>query len=255
MSGASRIQQMSLGIVIPTYRESDNIAQLIMELRQVIPGCKVIVVDDSPDQLTMEAVQNLGDVKTTAIHRVRKAGRGSAVLTGLAMHVETGADRIVEMDADFSHPPSEIPDLLETMEATGVDMLIASRYLPESHISNWPLARRLFSRYSNWFARTLLRIPVRDYTNGFRVYRHEAARTVVDTCGRIGTGFIPLSETLVNLYYRGFTVGEKPTLFVNRSRGESSLSLGEITNALFGLIRIWRLRQDLVRNRARQPHE
>lgn len=239
--------ETAIGIIIPTYKEAENIGALIRELRAVIPECSIVVVDDSPDPDTERAVERVADPNTRLIRRETKDGRGSAVLVGLKIHLKSGCQRIVEMDADFSHHPSELPGLLDAMDEKGVDMLIASRYLSESRIVNWPWTRLVFSRSSNRLARALLRVPVHDYTNGYRVYSREAAETVADTCGRIGRGFIPLSETLVNLYYRGFRVGEVATVFVNRVRGESSVTFSEVRNAFFGLLRIWRMRRRLMR--------
>ena len=156
-------------------------------------------------------------------------------------------DFYLEMDADFSHKPSEIPSLVTYAENESLDLLIASRYLPESKILNWSFSRRLFSRLANVVARFLLEVPVKDYTNGFRLYSKPAANIVVDNCGRLGSGFIILSEILVNIHYRGYRVGEIQTEFLNRVRGESSLSLAEIWGALVGLIKIHKLKKVLIK--------
>lgn len=131
-------------------------------------------------------------------------------------------------------------------------MIIASRYLPESRIVNWPLSRRVFSRAANILARSVLGVPIHDYTNGYRVYSRAAAEMIDRTCGRLGKGFIPLSEVLVNLYYGGFRIAEVPSLFVNRSRGESSVTFWEIRNALVGLFKIYGLKRELAASRAQE---
>jgi dolichol-phosphate mannosyltransferase len=238
-----------VGIVIPTYREQDNIARLTATLVGILPGVRICVVDDSPDLLTVAAVNeaNLPDV--TVHHRTCKDGRGSAVLFGMSQLLDLGCDVIVEMDADFSHPPEQIHKLLAQMDAEKIDLLIASRYLPASQIINWPWTRRAFSRLANQFARLLLQIPIQDYTNGYRLYSRRAALTVRDTCGKFGRGFISLSEILVNLHCRGFLIREQSTIFVNRLRGESSVTLREVTWALTGILRIYALKRRLERTK------
>jgi dolichol-phosphate mannosyltransferase len=236
-----------VGIVIPAYKEADNIASLIQEILKHVPSAAIVVVDDSPDLATEQAASRPGLGQVTVIHRGRKGGRGSAVLEGVVRLLQQGCTQILEMDADFSHPPSQIPSLLKEAVDRRLGLLVASRYLPQSHIQNWPLSRRLFSRCSNMLARAALGVPIADYTNGFRVYSRPAAETIVVTCGKEGRGFIALSEILVNLHYRGYTIGETPTIFVNRARGESSVNYQEVRDALTGLIRIFLLRRRLVR--------
>lgn len=236
-----------IGVVIPAYKERENIRALIEDVLRYLPAARIALVDDSPDLATVRAVDELQGPSVSLIHRAEKGGRGSAVLDGLRLLLAQDCARFIEMDADFSHPPRQLPELLDVARERGLDLLIASRYLPESSIQNWPLSRRIFSRFSNLLARALLRIPVTDYTNGYRVYSRPAVEMVIATCGRLGTGFIALSEILVNLYYRGFRVGEVPTVFVNRARGESSLNSREISNALRGLARIYGLKKQLQR--------
>src|SRR5882724_7400408 len=235
MSASSGSKANVVGIVVPAYKEADNIGNLVHKILEFAPDAQIVVVDDSPDPATQEAVERLRLPNVGVIHRNAKGGRGSAVLDGVRTLLERGCSPILEMDADFSHPPSQIPELLREAPARGLDMLIASRYLPESEIHNWPFSRRVFSKCSNLLARVVLGVPITDYTNGYRIYSLPAARLIAETCGRKGKGFISLSEILVNLHYRGFRVGEVPTIFVNRTRGESSVNFEEIKNALTGL--------------------
>jgi dolichol-phosphate mannosyltransferase len=226
----------SVGIVIPTYNEAENIARLIGDILARAPEARVIVVDDSIDLATAQAVEGLASPRVTVVHRALKSGRGSAVLEGIARLLQDNCAYIIEMDADYSHEPSELVELLREADRRGLDLLIASRYLPQSEIRNWPIVRRVFSKTVNTLTRTILKVPIVDYTNGYRVYSRRAAEVVRDTCGRTGKGFIALSESLVHLYYRGFQVGEKPTIFVNRARGESSVNVRELADACGGLI-------------------
>jgi glycosyltransferase involved in cell wall biosynthesis len=227
------------GLVIPSFREHENIAELIVRARAALPGLRVLVVDDSPDLATVRAVEDLGLEGVRVLHREGKGGRGSAVLRGIRELLREGCAPVLEMDADFSHPPDELAELERGLRERGLGLLIGSRYLPESRIENWPLARLLFSRFSNRLARLTLGVPVADYTNGYRAYSREAAECVAETCGRMGSGFIALSEILVNLHARGYRIGETPTVFVNRLRGESAVNLGELWTAAAGLLRIF----------------
>lgn len=233
-------------IVIPTYCESENIASLCEHILEFCPNAKIIVVDDSPDMKTVHTIECLTDDRVSVTHREEKGGRGSAVILGINQILPGCYDYILEMDADFSHPPQQIPELVEYACANKLDLVIASRYRDGSKILNWQLSRRIFSKCANFLAKTLLRVPSTDYTNGFRLYSSAAAQEVVKSCGKYGSGFIALSEILVNLYYRGYKVGEVSTIFVNRVRGKSSLSRKEIMGAIKGLFLIWRLKRELA---------
>ena len=236
----------SLGIVIPTFNEAENVGRLAREILSFVPAARIVVVDDSPALATTQAVEALGLPQVTVTHRSAKGGRGSAVIEGIRQLLDLGCSPILEMDADFSHPPSQIPALLREAEDRKLDLLVASRYLPGSEIRDWPVSRRWFSKSSNTLARAVLAVPIADYTNGFRLYSLAAARVIRETCGKEGKGFIALSEILVNLHYRGLSIGETPTIFVNRARGESSVNSQEIKNAVTGLVKIWLLKRKLV---------
>ena len=249
MSAAAETTSGAVGVVVPAYKEADNIAKLVRGILEFAPAARVVVVDDSPDLATQQAVEALGLGNVGVTHRSAKGGRGSAVIEGIRQLLAQGCTQILEMDADFSHPPSQIPELLREARERNLDLLVASRYLPTSEIRNWPLSRRVFSKSSNLLARTVLGVPIADYTNGYRVYSLPAARLIVETCGRRGKGFISLSEILVNLHYRGFRIGEVPTVFVNRLRGESSVNFEELKNAASGLVEIYILKRRLRRER------
>ena len=139
------------------------------------------------------------------------------------------------MDADYSHRPGEIPLFLEA--AREADVVVGSRYLPASRIVNWPRARRFFSKLANRYARFFLRLPITDYTNGYRCYRR-AAVAALDATAIDASGYIVLSEIAHQLYRRHFRFAEVPTEFVNRRRGESNLSPGEIISAFVGVVRL-----------------
>lgn len=231
---------MSLGIVIPSYKESENIAKLSLKILEVVPEAFVLVVDDTPDDSCVNAIGKLKNANIQILHRGSKSGRGSAVMAGLKLLVEKDYNYFLEMDADFSHPPEQIPELLQKAKKEKRDLIIASRYLEGSEIVNWPLSRRVFSYFSNKLARLVLGVPVADYTNGYRLYSKKAAKQILASCSSDLKGFIALSDILVNLYYRDYSIAEVPTRFVNRLRGESSLNSSEISHAFNGLISTYR---------------
>ena len=235
----------NLAVIIPAYSESGNIVRLCEEILNHYSTANILIIDDSPDLLTVHAIEELSHSQVRVIHRDNKGGRGSAVIYGVSESLAGRYDYYLEIDADFSHPPEQIPLLVEYAIDNNLDLLIASRYLKDSQILNWPISRRFFSKCANFLARSLLKVPVHDYTNGFRLYSNKAAIELVQTCGKLGSGFIALSEILVNLYYRDYRIGEVATVFKNRIRGESSISRKEIWNALTGLQRIYQLKKRL----------
>jgi dolichol-phosphate mannosyltransferase len=238
-----------LGAVVPTFNEAQNIAGLLSALLGLVPDAAIVVVDDSPDDSTVTAVTRLAAPNVEVIHREGKGGRGSAVLAGMRRLLTGDTATIVEMDADHSHAPQELPGLLQQAREEQLDLLIASRYLPDSRIERWPISRRILSRTANRLARTVLGVPVHDYTNGYRIYSRRAAELVTARCGRAGSGFIALSEILVAVHHGGMRIGERPTVFVNRARGESSLGARELASAAVGLWRTFLLRRRLESDR------
>ena len=148
-----------LGIVIPCYKEAENIGPLIRAIRECVPSAQIAVIDDSPNPDTVEATKALDLPQIYIEHRPEKGGRGSAVIQGLGILMEKNCDPILEMDADFSHPPEQINELLDIFYRENYDLLIASRYLPGSQIINWPLSRLVFSHFANRVARFLLKVP------------------------------------------------------------------------------------------------
>lgn len=238
MSGARYIMPPKILVVIPTYNERDNVGALCEELLSRPERPDVLVVDDnSPDGTAAEA-EEVGRRYPGRLHVLRregKGGRGGAVLAGFAWGSGGGYDYFFEMDADYSHRPGELPLFLEA--ARGADVVVGSRYLPASRIVNWPRARRFFSKLANSYARFFLRIPITDYTNGYRCYSR-AAVEALDAGAVDASGYVVLSEVAYQLYRRGFRFADVPTEFVNRRRGESNLSPSEILSAFVGVLRL-----------------
>jgi len=235
---------MNIGIVIPCYKESENIISLINQINQNLKEPTVYIVDDSPDNQIGELIKKFNNVKY--FYRGKKLGRGSAVLFGLKKILEENKSKIIiEMDADLSHDPFELSQNLISFKNQNCDLLISSRYLIKSKIINWSLQRLIFSYIANKLAKLLLKVPITDYTNGYRIYSKNAIQHVTKNCGKIGDGFIILSEILVQLYYNQFTVLETSTIFRNRVRGESSVNLREVISSLLGLVKIYKIKKKL----------
>jgi dolichol-phosphate mannosyltransferase len=234
-------------VIIPTYNERDNVAALCEELLARPEGLHVLVVDDNSPDGTAAAAREVAarhPGRMEVLCREGKGGRGGAVLAGLAHGLRGDYDFFFEMDADFSHRPEEIPLFLEA--AADADVVVGSRYLPASRIVNWPRARRFFSKWANRYARFFLGIPISDYTNGYRCYRRAAAEAL-DPRAVDATGYVVLSEVAYQLYLRGFRFADVATEFVNRRRGESNLSAGEILSAFAAILRLRGRRSRLER--------
>jgi glycosyltransferase involved in cell wall biosynthesis len=230
-------------VVIPTYNESEDIERLCRTLCENPRVSRVLVVDDASPDGTAEIVKRIThDLPVSVLERKEKDGRGGAVLDGIAEGLKDGGlTHFVEMDADFSHAPLELDRLLDVADEH--DVVIGSRYIRGSKISNWPIRRRVFSSLANRFARAMLRVGVRDYTNGYRCYSRRAMEAL-DRSRVEPKGFIALSAILVELHGRGCSITEVPTHFVNRVRGVSSFSRREISEAFWNVLRLRRARRE-----------
>jgi len=224
-------------IIIPTYNEKENIFKLINEIRAIISEAKIIVVDDSKEKL--HKISEINNV--SYIYRGSKLGRGSAVLDGMSEAIKDKRIEIfIEMDADFSHDPKELVRNIDFFKKNKLNFLIASRYINNSKIINWPISRHLLSKVSNILARLLLAVPIKDYTNGFRFYDKLAAEHILKSCKNSrSTGFIMLSEIVIELYTNKFKILEISTVFLNRTRGESKVNFFELFKSLIGLLNLF----------------
>jgi dolichol-phosphate mannosyltransferase len=223
-------------IIIPTYNERDNIVKLIETLLAENKNTDVLVIDDSSDNTAnLIKEKQKSESRLFLIKRTKKGGRGTAVLEGFKYALARDYNRIVEMDADFSHDPHELASL---MAVSGDNTLvIGSRYAKGSKIINWPMTRRIFSKCANFYANVVLGIGIHDYTNGYRVYGREALKKLEFEKIK-GQGYIVLSEISYQLFKKGVTFIEVPTVFVNRRRGVSNFSMKEIKEAFLSVLRI-----------------
>ena len=234
-----RITKKNIGIVIPAFNEENNIERLVKKIKSKFKDSLIIIVDDSHHKKTWHLIRKK-KLRVNYIYRGKKLGRGSAVIFGLKKLIKNKKIKVfVEMDADFSHNPAELPRNINFFRKKSLDLLIGSRYLKKSKIINWSLKRRVFSILANYLARNLLKIPVYDFTNGYRVYSKRAVKKIIKNCGKIDGGFIVLSEILLELHINNFKIREIESIFVDRKRGESSISLKLILVSLYGLIKLY----------------
>jgi dolichol-phosphate mannosyltransferase len=210
-------------VVIPTYNEADNLPLLVPRVLEQDPEIEVLVVDDdSPDgtgKLADELAARTGRVHV--LHRKLKQGLGAAYRAGLARAIELGADRIVQMDADFSHPPDTLPEMLSHL--ADHDVVLGSRYLNGITVVNWPIERILLSYFGNLYARRVTGLPISDTTGGFRCMRR-------DLLERIGferirsDGYAFQIEMNYRFVRHGARIKELPFFFLDRTRGVSKLT-------------------------------
>jgi glycosyltransferase involved in cell wall biosynthesis len=228
-------------VVIPTYNESENIEGVLHKVRGALPDATVLVVDDgSPDGTgdMAEAVgTQIGNIEV--LRRSEKAGLGSAYRAGFRWGLDRGFDVCVEMDADLSHDPDALPDLVAPLVhgGNGVELVIGSRYVPGGSIPKWAWHRRLLSRGGNVYASALLGLGVTDSTAGFRAYAATVLnRIALDSIRAEGYGF--QIEMTYQAKRAGATIAEVPIRFVDRTKGESKMSTFIVVEA-FGLVTWW----------------
>lgn len=224
-----------LWIIIPTFNEVDNIVTLVPAIFALGLNIKVLIVDDnSPDGTGQVADKLAGQYNLEVVHRSQKQGLGSAYLVGFAKALAQGAQFIVEMDADWSHRPSDIPRLLHAVKA-GADLAIGSRRVGSGQIIGWGVIRKLMSRLAMDFARILLSLKTRDVTAGFRCYRRELLERILTN--KIKSDGYSFQEELIYWAERlGADIREVPVVFNDRQHGRSKLSLVEIFKFFYTII-------------------
>jgi len=239
-------------IVIPTYNESENIVRLVTEILALPVGAQVIVVDDnSPDGTgALLDAAAAGQPRLHVVHRPAKLGLGSAHIAGIRLAESLGLDPIGTMDADFSHHPRYIPDLLAGLARS--DVMIGSRYVAGGGTRDFGWHRRLLSRTANSFARTLLGLTASDCTAGFRLYRRETLASI-DLDSIFSNGYSFLIEILFLLQSAGWRIGETPILFEDRREGTSKISRKEIAKAVYTVLRLFVRRGRVSSSRPRIP--
>jgi dolichol-phosphate mannosyltransferase len=226
-------------VVLPTYNESENMELVLGRIRQALPDCGVLVVDDGSPDGTAEIAERVGKEigGVDVLRRPSKSGLGSAYRAGFAWGLGRHWDVIVEMDADLSHDPDALPSLVVPIVEDRADLVVGSRYVPGGSIPNWKWHRRLLSQSGNIYASALLGLHVTDSTSGFRAYRADMLRRIrLDDVRAEGYGF--QIEMVYEVLRAGGRVTEVPIRFVDRVEGKSKMSAYIVVEAL-ALVTFW----------------
>jgi dolichol-phosphate mannosyltransferase len=244
MTGPANDLQRVL-VIVPTYNERDNIETIVDRVLQSVPDANILVADDGSPDGTGKVADELAvsDPRVHVLHRAEKAGLGAAYIAGFRWGLERGYDVLVEMDADGSHAPEQLPRLLAAL--SDADLVLGSRWVAGGTVVNWPMSRELLSRSANLYTRMALGIPVRDATGGYRAYRRSVLESM-DLAEVASQGYcfqVDLAWRAVNA---GFRVVEVPITFADRERGESKMSGTVVREAL------WRVTQWGARHRVDQ---
>lgn len=225
-------------IIIPTYNEKENIEAMIRTLTAMEGDYEVLVIEDNSPDGTAAIVKGLIDELPGRVHiieRTGKLGLGTAYITGFKWALEHGYDYIFEMDADFSHPPQDVPNLLKACTEGGADVAVGSRYCKGISVINWPISRVLISYFASVYVRKVLRINVFDTTAGFVCYSAKCLAAMdLDAVRMKGYGF--QIEMKYTAYRLGFKIQEVPIIFKDREEGTSKMSSGIFGEAFWGVM-------------------
>lgn len=224
-------------VVIPTYNEADNIKIIVDRVRRAVPQVDILIADDNSPDGTGRIADELtaGDERVHVLHRPGKQGLGAAYVAGFGWAREHGYEAVVEMDADGSHAPEELPRLLDALSEA--DAVLGSRYVPGGTVVNWPTSRMLISRSGNLYVRMALGMPFRDATGGYRAYRMPVLdKMEIDSVSSQGYCF--QVDLAWRAYRQGFRVTEVPITFADRERGASKMSQSIVREA-FWRVTIW----------------
>jgi dolichol-phosphate mannosyltransferase len=211
---------VSAWVILPTYNEAENLETIVAAVLAAVPGVRILVVDDASPDGTGEIAEALEGVEV--LHRPRKSGLGRAYVAGFAHALAAGADTVVEMDADLSHDPADLPRLIAPL-AAGADVALGSRYVPGGGIQDWDALRRGLSRFGCSYARRVLGVPVRDLTGGFKAFRASALEAI-DYATVRSQGYAFQVELTYRALQRGLRVEEVPIVFREREHGDSKMS-------------------------------
>lgn len=227
-------------VVIPTYNERDNLAPIVGRVQAVLPQVHLLVVDDNSPDGTGEVADKLaaGDDRVHVLHRSEKAGLGAAYVAGFRWGLARDYQVLVEMDADGSHAPEDLPRLLDALQ--DADLALGSRYVPGGRVVNWPWRREMLSRGGNVYSKLALGVRINDITGGFRAFRRPVLETLpLDSIASHGYCFqVDMAWRTVQA---GFSVVEVPITFTEREIGESKMS-GSIVREAFLRVAEWGVR-------------
>ena len=233
-------------IIIPTYNERDTLPVLLDAVFAVLADANVLVVDDASPDHTGDVVDEIAsrDTRVMALHRKGKLGLGTAYVEGFRFALERGYDLVIEMDADMSHDPRYLPALVDAI-GDGADVAVGSRNIPDGGVEGWGIGRQILSKGGSLYARSILGVPIRDLTTGFKAFSRRAIQTLgVDEIRSNGYSF--QIETTYRALCRGLRVVEVPIVFVDRRVGHSKMSRRIFIEAV---AMVWKLRVDAALGR------
>jgi dolichol-phosphate mannosyltransferase len=231
---------VQLTVIIPTYNEAENLPTLVTQIFNLeIPGVKILVVDDNSPDGTGHLADDLSSRnkgQMDVLHRPGKQGLGTAYIQGMRQALQSGAEAVAQMDADFSHPPELLRDLLDGLQNT--DVALGSRYVPGGGVDRrWPLWRKGLSAFGNIYARSILRLPISDATGGYRMWRRSALQSM--PLERVRSNGYAFQVEMTYLAHRlGFRFCEIPFYFADRKWGQSKMSFSIQREAA---VRVWQM--------------
>ena len=230
-------------VIIPTYKERENIRAIIDAVFALPKDFHILIVDDNSPDGTAQIVEelqryyNANDNRLHLLKRPGKQGLGTAYITGFRYAISHGYDYVLEMDADFSHDPKDLLNLYMACKDQHIDLSIGSRYATGVNVVNWPIGRVLLSYFASSYVRIITSMPIRDTTAGFVCYRREVLETIpLEQIRFVGYAFQIEMKFLAWKY--GFRLGEVPIIFTDRTRGESKMSAGIFKEAFFGVLQM-----------------
>jgi dolichol-phosphate mannosyltransferase len=239
-----------VAVVVPTYNERENLESVAGRVREAVPDADLLIVDDNSPDGTGELADKLAaaDPRIHVMHRAGKSGLGAAYIAGFRWALERDYGAMVEMDADGSHQPEDLPRLLGALEHA--DLVVGSRWVPGGKIVNWPKSREFISRGGNIYVRLMLGLSVRDATGGFRAYRAGALRQIgLDQV--VSQGYCFQIDLTLRTVRAGLTIAEIPITFIERAHGTSKMSNAIVREALWRVTQ-WGVSGRLARLRGRR---
>ena len=225
-------------VIIPTYNESENIDKIIIDTKKIVNDIHILIIDDNSPDGTADKVRKLQE-KYKDIHLIEredKLGLGTAYVVGFKYALENGYDNVFEMDADYSHDPTEIPNFLAALNEA--DLVIGSRYIKGVNVVNWPLSRLLLSYFANRYTRLITGLPLCDSTSGYKCFRIDVLRAI--SLDKIHSGGYSFQiEMSFRAWKLGFRLKEIPIIFIDRAIGKSKMSKKIVREAI---LMVWRLK-------------
>ncbi len=234
-------------VIIPTYNEKENLERITARVRASVPEAHVLVADDNSPDGTGEIADRLAesDDHVHVMHRLGKEGLAAAYMAGFAWGLEEGYDVLIEMDADGSHQPEQLPLLLDALR--DADLVLGSRWVPGGRVVNWPKSREILSRGGNLYTRLALEMPLRDATGGYRVFRASTLRAL-DLDNVASQGYCFQVDMARRALQSGLRVAEVPITFVERELGTSKMS-GSIVREALWRVTVWGVQERVSRAR------